>query len=72
MPSDPSEANFVLARFRDQGEAEACDTALRAAGIIVRRVAGYNLPQALRITVGDAAGCARVAEAVGAFMRVRA
>lgn len=72
VPSDPSEANFVLARFRDRAEAEACDSALRGAGIIVRRVAGYRLPQALRITVGDQAACARVAEAVAAFMRVRA
>ena len=72
MPSDPSEANFVLARFRDVGEAEACDTALRAAGIIVRRVAGYGLPQALRITVGDAEACARVAATVADFVRVRA
>jgi histidinol-phosphate aminotransferase len=71
VASDASEANFVLARFRDRAEAEACDQALRAKGIIVRRVAGYNLPQALRITVGDAAACARVAEAVGAFMRAR-
>ena len=72
VPSDPSEANFVLARFRDVAEAQACDQALRAAGIIVRKVAGYKLPQALRITVGDAEACARVAEAVGAFMQVRA
>ncbi len=38
----------------------------------MRKVAGYNLPAALRITVGDAEGCARVAEAIGAFARVRA
>ena len=31
VPSDPSEANFVLARFRDRAEAEACDRALRDA-----------------------------------------
>ncbi|MFO1210749.1 MAG: histidinol-phosphate transaminase [Amaricoccus sp.] len=72
VPSDPSEANFLLARFRDAGEAEACDRALRDAGIIVRRVAGYGLPAALRITVGDADACGRVADVVGAFMRVRA
>ncbi|MFO1143633.1 MAG: histidinol-phosphate transaminase [Amaricoccus sp.] len=72
VPSDPSEANFLLARFRDAAEAEACDRALRDAGIIVRRVAGYRLPAALRITVGDADACGRVAAAVGAFMRVRA
>jgi histidinol-phosphate aminotransferase len=72
VPSDPSEANFVLARFRGPAAAEACDRALRERGIIVRRVAGYKLPAALRITVGDATGCARVAEAVADFMRVRA
>jgi histidinol-phosphate aminotransferase len=72
VASDPSEANFVLARFRDREEAEACDRALRARGIIVRRVAGYKLPQALRITVGDAEACARVAEAVAGFVGVRA
>ncbi len=72
VPSDPSEANFVLARFRDRPEAEACDRALRERGIIVRKVAGYKLPHCLRITVGDAAGCARVAEAVADFMKVRA
>lgn len=72
VASDPSEANFVLARFRDAEEALACDRALRDAGIIVRRVAGYGLPQALRITVGDAAACDRVAAVVGAFARVRA
>ncbi len=72
IPSDPSEANFLLARFRDQAEAEACDRALRAAGIIVRKVAGYKLPQALRITVGDASACAQVTEAIAEFVKVRA
>lgn len=71
-PSDPAEANFVLARFRDAAEAEACDAALRAGGIIVRKVAGYKLPAALRITVGDAAACRRVAAGVGGFLKVRA
>ena len=37
-----------------------------------QQFAGYKLPAALRITVGDAEACARVAEAVGRFMRVRA
>ncbi len=71
VPSDPSEANFVLARFRDRPEAEACDAALRARGILVRKVAGYNLPQALRITVGDESACAQVAETIEEVMRVR-
>jgi histidinol-phosphate aminotransferase len=72
VASDESQANFVLARFRDREAAEACDRALREDGIIVRRVGGYKLPAALRITVGDTEACDRVAEAVGRFMRVRA
>jgi histidinol-phosphate aminotransferase len=71
VPSDASEANFVLARFRDRAEAESCDAALRAGGVIVRRVAGYNLPAALRITVGDAAACARVLDLVADFRQAR-
>jgi histidinol-phosphate aminotransferase len=72
IASDPSHANFILARFRDRAEAEAADAALRAAGIIVRKVAGYGFPEALRITVGDAAACARVTDTLAAFVRVRA
>ena len=51
---------------------EACDRALRERGIIVRRIGGYKLPDCLRITVGDAEACARVAEAVADFVQVRA
>lgn len=71
IAADAASANFVLARFEDAAQAEACDRALRARGIIVRRVAGYKLPEALRITVGDAAGCARVVEALEDFLAVR-
>lgn len=67
VPSDTSCANFILARFADQKEAEACDDYLKSQGLIVRRVAGYGLPNCLRITVGDEAGCRRVAHAVGQF-----
>jgi histidinol-phosphate aminotransferase len=67
VPSDISMANFVLARFGSVEEAEACDEFLQAQGLIVRRVAGYNLPNCLRITVGDEASCRRVAHAVGQF-----
>lgn len=72
LACDDSHANFVLPRFRDRAEAEACDAALRARGILVRRVATYNLPECLRITVGDAGDCAAVIEAVGDFVKVRA
>lgn len=68
VPSDTSLANFILARFATQAEAEACDDYLQSQGLIVRRVDGYNLPNCLRITVGDEASCRRVAHAVGQFM----
>ncbi len=67
VPSDPSFTNFILARFADQAEAEACDDYLKSQGLIVRRVAGYNLPNALRITVGDEEACRRVVAAITTF-----
>lgn len=67
VPSDTSTANFILARFGSEAEASACDEHLRSAGIIVRKVAGYGLPNCLRITVGDESACRRVAHAVAQF-----
>ncbi|SDW10421.1 histidinol-phosphate transaminase [Litoreibacter albidus] len=61
---DPSEANFVLARFEDQAKAEAVDAHLKSKGLIVRLVAGYNLPDCLRITVGTEDACKRVIAAI--------
>lgn len=71
VPSDVATANFVLARFADAAEANACDEHLRGEGIIVRRVAGYKLPHCLRITVGDEASCRRVAYAIAQFKGVK-
>jgi histidinol-phosphate aminotransferase len=71
VPSDTSMANFVLARFANAEEAEACDAFLQGQGLIVRRVTGYKLPHCLRITVGDEAGCRRVAHAVAQFKGVK-
>lgn len=67
VPSDTSMANFILARFADTAEAEACDTWMQSQGLIVRRVTGYGLPHCLRITIGDEASCRRVAHAIGQF-----
>jgi histidinol-phosphate aminotransferase len=64
IPSDPSAANFVLARFADEAEALSCDAHLKSRGVIVRHPRGYGFPDCLRITVGDAAGVDRVLEAV--------
>ncbi|WBU63078.1 histidinol-phosphate transaminase [Paracoccus aerodenitrificans] len=68
---DESHANFVLARFSDEATATACDEALKADGVIVRKVAGYGLPNCLRITIGDESSCRRVAHVVGLFMAER-
>ena len=67
VPSDTSMANFILARFASPEEAEACDLFLQSQGLIVRRVSSYKLPHCLRITIGDEAGCRRVAHAIGQF-----
>jgi len=67
VPSDPSECNFILARFGSPEEAQACDAHLKSRGLIVRMVAGYNLPECLRITIGDETSCRRVAAAVAEF-----
>ena len=67
VPSDPSSANFVLARFGSAEEAGACNAHLLEQGLIVRQVAGYGLPHCLRITVGDESACRRVAHAVAQF-----
>jgi histidinol-phosphate aminotransferase len=67
IPSDISTANFILARFASEAEANACDAHLKTHGLIVRKVAGYNLADALRITVGDEIACRRLVAAVREF-----
>ncbi len=71
IPSDTSMANFVLARFASNEEAEACDLFLQKQGLIVRRVSSYKLPHCLRITIGDEASCRRVAHSIAQFKGVR-
>lgn len=72
VASDHSMANFILARFNSEDEASACEEYLRGEGLIVRKVAGYGLPDCLRITIGDEASCRRVAHAIGQFKESRA
>lgn len=67
IPSDTSCANFILARFADAAEAQACDAYLKSQGLIVRQTAGYGLPHCLRITIGDESACRQVAHAIGRF-----
>lgn len=68
IPSDTSCANFILARFVDEAQATACHDHLAAQGVLVRKVGGYGLPNALRITVGDEASCRRVVHIIGGFL----
>tara|TARA_R110002073_G_scaffold1471_26_gene10325 strand:- start:1185 stop:2270 length:1086 start_codon:yes stop_codon:yes gene_type:complete len=68
---DVSHTNFLLARFDSPDEADAADAALRAAGILVRKVAGYKLPDCLRITVGDEQACRRILDVIARHKGVR-
>ena len=67
---EPSQGNFVLARFptepgRTAAEAEA---ALAAQGVLVRGLAGYGLPSGLRITVGLPEHNRQVVDLLDAFL----
>ncbi len=50
----PSVGNFLLIHFPsdNQHPAEQADAFLQSRGVVVRRVAAYGLPNALRITIG--------------------
>ncbi len=65
---DESHANYVLVRFDNAAQADGCNEHLRSQGLIVRKVANYGLPEALRITIGDEPACRRVAHAIGQFL----
>ena len=62
----PSVGNFITFRVPD---AEKMNQALLHAGIIVRPVAGYGLPQALRVSVGLPEHNARFLETLGRLLR---
>lgn len=54
----PSQTNFLLAEFGP--DSVALERALVARGAVLRPMAGYGLPECLRITVGDADENARL------------
>lgn len=62
-----SHGNFLLIRFESPERAEAALGAMNAAGVIPRRVAGYGLPECLRITVGTAEENDAVVSALTSF-----
>lgn len=67
LPSDPSFANFILVRFPTNDAAIACDLHLQGQGILIRYVAGYGLPNCLRITIPDRETCEIVLAEISKF-----
>jgi histidinol-phosphate aminotransferase len=68
LACDNSFTNFVLPRFENRSQAELCDKYLQSKGFLVRRVDGYNLPEFLRITVGDRSTCERLLGVIEEFL----
>ena len=66
----PSVGNFLLVHFQEEGEktARAAEAHFKANNIIVRRVDGYGLPNALRISLGTADDNQSVLAALSGFM----
>lgn len=66
----PSVGNFILIHFpTEKGrDAIAADAFLKSKGIIMRRVAGYGLPNALRMTIGTESDNRAVVAALAAFL----
>ena len=69
----PSIANFVLIHFPDTPgrTAEDADAFLTQRGLILRRVAAYKLPNALRMTVGSEEANRLVVAALAEFVSRR-
>lgn len=58
----PSVGNFLLLHFKGNRSAPEADAFLQARGLVLRRMEGYGLPNALRLSVGtEEANCAVVA-----------
>ena len=66
----PSVGNFLLIHFPAEPErnAAAADEFLKSRGLILRRVAAYGLPGALRMTIGSEDDNRRVVAALAHFM----
>jgi len=65
----PSIANFLLVDFKDKAQATAANDFLAERGLIVREVAGYSLPQCLRISVGLEKDNRAVVKALAEFLK---
>ena len=69
----PSVGNFILIHFPDDAKtgAIAADAFLKTRGIIMRRVAGYGLPHALRMTIGTEEANRLVVDGLRDFMAAK-
>ena len=64
-----SVANFILIQFpKGEKSAAKADAFLMQRGLILRGVANYGLPDALRLTIGTAEANQRVVAALTEFM----
>lgn len=57
-----SATNFLLIKFATESKAAAADAELRSAGLLLRGMKGYGLPDCLRATVGPAEALERMTE----------
>jgi histidinol-phosphate aminotransferase len=66
----PSVANFILVRFGGANgkDAKSADAYLTSAGILVRAMAAYGLPDCLRITIGLEEDNLAVVQALTTFL----
>ena len=62
----PSLTNFLLVEFGS--EASRIEVGLLRQGVVLRPMAGYGLPECLRITVGDASENRRLLSALGTIV----
>ncbi len=71
LEAPPSVANFTLVRFPKQAgrDAESANAFLLKRGIIARKVAGYGLPDCLRVTIGLESEMRAAAAALRDFVR---
>lgn len=66
----PSVGNFVLVHFPEDTvkTASRADEFLASNNVVVRRMEAYGLPGALRVSIGDEAGCTAFLDALRSFM----
>ena len=62
------QANFVLIEFALPEQAQAAEAAMCAHGVIPRGLAAYDLPHALRLSVGTQAGNRAAIDALAGFL----